>query len=78
MKKTGYEGYSIDRMFRCYQFENDRINKCDAALTKSLIRKELHQRVEKALAILDAMDDSGDEALRVNRFYLNQFLPGRM
>ena len=71
--KTGYENRSIEFLFRAYQFENDRISREDAAITKRLIRTELLTRVKRALEILDAMDDES----RVHPFYEEQFLAGR-
>lgn len=71
--KTGYETRSIESLFIAYQFENDRINKEDAATTKRLIRAELHERINRALAILDTIDDES----RVHRFYEKQFIQGR-
>ena len=71
--KTGYESYSIERLFKCYQFENDRIDKADAAKTKRLIRQELVYRVNHALDILDTISDEKC----VSRFYDKQFLQGR-
>lgn len=71
--KTGYETRSIESLFMAYQFENDRINKEDAAITKRLIRAELHDRINRALAILDTIDDEN----RVHRFYEKQFIQGR-
>lgn len=71
--KTGYETRSIESLFMAYQFENDRINKEDAAITKRLIRAELHNRVNRALEILDTIDDPH----RVHRFYEKQFIQGR-
>lgn len=73
--KTGYESRSIYNLFMAYQFENDRINKEDAAITKRLIRAELHNRVNRALEILDTID--GDDPHRVHRFYEKQFIQGR-
>ena len=70
---TGYENRSIESLFTAYQFENDRINKEDAAITKRLIRAELLARVNNALDILDSMDDES----KVHRFYERQFLAGR-
>lgn len=70
---TGYESRSIESLFTAYQFENDRINKADAALTKRLIRAELLARVNRALDILDGMED----ASRVHSFYEKQFIQGR-
>lgn len=71
--KTGYETRSIESLFMAYQFENDRINKEDAAITKRLIRAELYERVNRALRILDTIDDEA----RVHRFYEKQFIQGR-
>lgn len=71
--KTGYETRSIESLFMAYQFENDRINKEDAAITKRLIRAELHDRINRALSILDTIDDEN----RVHRFYEKQFIQGR-
>lgn len=71
--KTGYETRSIESLFMAYQFENDRINKDDAATTKRLIRAELHDRINRALAILNTIDDEN----RVHRFYEKQFIQGR-
>ena len=75
-----YQGYSIDRLMRIYTAENFRIDKRDAAITKKLIREELTRRVNTALRILDQMEDTGsvDTDNRVNRFYENQFLTGRL
>lgn len=71
--KTGYENRTIEFLFTAYQFENDRINKQDAATTKRLIRAELHDRINRALDILDTITDD----TRVHRFYEKQFLQGR-
>ena len=75
-----YQGYSIDHLMRIYTDENFRIDKRDAAITKKLIRNELHRRVDVALHILESMEDRGDVETdkRVNRFYENQFLTGRL
>ena len=75
-----YQGYKIDRLMRIYTNENFRIDKRDALITKKLIREELYRRVNTALHILDKMDDvvDVDTDKRVNRFYENQFLTGRL
>ena len=70
---TGYENRSIESLFMAYQFENDRIIKEDAAVTKRLIKAELHARIDHALKILDTIDDDA----RVHRFYEKQFIQGR-
>ena len=44
---------SIEQLFKAYQFENDRINKEDADITKALIVKEVYRRVKSAFNMLD-------------------------
>lgn len=78
--KAAYQGRTIDHLMRMYTFENFRTDKHDAAITKKQIRDELHRRVDVALLILEGMEDRGDVETdeRVNRFYENQFLTGRL
>ena len=71
--KTGYEHRSIASLFAAYQDENDRIVKEDAAITKRLIRQELHARLDLALHLLDGISNPG----RVQQLYENQFIAHR-
>ncbi len=48
-----YRLKTLKELFSGYQFENDRIDKKDSALTKSLIKEELHRRIESSLNALD-------------------------
>ena len=48
-----YRKMSIEQLFKAYQFENDRINKDDANITKALIVKEVYRRVKSSFNMLD-------------------------
>lgn len=52
-RKMNYRLSSIEKMFRMYQNENDRNNKEDAKITKSLITKELYRRLKTSLELLE-------------------------
>lgn len=78
MERTGYEGYSIERLMLIYHDENFRICKEDAATTKRLIKREMKRRMDKAFRILDENCGTKENAMNVTRFYENQFLTGRL
>ena len=44
---------TIEQLFTAYQFENDRINKEDADITKANIVKEIYRRVKASFTMLD-------------------------
>lgn len=48
-----YRMISVQSLFCHYAHENGRICKEDAAVTKRLIREELHRRLDAAIASLD-------------------------
>ena len=48
-----YRKMSIEQLFKAYQFENDRINKEDAIITKEAIVKEVCRRVEASFRFLE-------------------------
>ena len=48
-----YRTMTIEQLFKAYQFENDRINKEDAEITKALIVKEVYRRVKSSFTMLD-------------------------
>ena len=47
---------SLEQLFKAYQFENDRIDKKDAEITKALIEKEIRRRVNLAFILLDRVN----------------------
>lgn len=48
-----YRDITTEELIKAYAFENDRINKSDAEITKKLIKKELKRRFEVTLKLLD-------------------------
>lgn len=51
-----YMTKSLEQLFKAYQFENDRIDKKDAEITKALIEKEIRRRVNLAFILLDRVN----------------------
>lgn len=64
-----YRLSSIEKMFRMYQNENDRNNKEDAYLTKSLITKELYRRLKTSLDLLEEAETE-EEAYNIYKQFL--------
>ena len=67
-----YRRMSIEQLFKAYQFENDRINKEDAIITKEAIVKEVCRRVEASFRFLEDAK-SEDEALKIAKQFIISF-----
>lgn len=52
-----YQRKTIRELFEMYEYEKKRINKDDARITMSSIKKEIRARVDEAFRILDNNDD---------------------
>lgn len=67
-----YRKMSIEQLFKAYQFENDRLNKEDAIITKDAIVKEVYRRVEASFRFLEDAK-SEDEALKIAKQFIISF-----
>lgn len=62
--KMKYRMKSLEELFLAYQFENDRISKEDADVTKKLIVDELYRRMKYSIDMLENAETE-EEAKRI-------------
>lgn len=67
---NSYATKSLLQLFEGYQFENGRGNKEDAKITKALIKKELKDRLNKAISLLDECSNP-DEVIKIYKQFEN-------
>ena len=73
MEKLIYAAHTMEKLFRAYGFEQNRINQEDRKQTQDLIMAELRRRMERALKLLQECGGD-DEAAHI----LEQMMDGKL